>query len=243
MTMEKLMTEFAQVEQELAELTSQLHQSFKVLDDLAQVQRQFEELARTHQKFRDSIDKNNAALADLSHFQKQLQQASDDRLEQLETKFQSRWEELSRQVLQMQTAVTNGDRALRTDLSQQLSMLKIEAETRSTDSLEAVQRQSEVMRLTMAETETRLAAQLKTSVEQVSQTSASATYVDKLEVSLRNTRSSLRNTENQLRTMRNWLLVVTTGMIAALGLSLPPVLLGQRPAPSLPVLDRTPFPR
>lgn len=245
------MTEFVRVEQELAELTGKLQQSFKVLDDLAQVQQQFEALAQTHQKFQAAIDQSHTVLADLSRF-KPNQDAQADRLNELEANLQTQAGEAADHISQLQAALgnpltdLNGNRTtvaeqfrvLGAELTQKIAALKTQMDSQFAATLQATQRQRDATQLSIEATEGKVVDQLNAALEQVNQASASASYVEKLEVALRNTRSTLRETENRVGMMRNWLLVLTLGTIVALGLSIPATFLNPRPA-SLPAVGRS----
>lgn len=223
------MTDFAHVEQELAELRNQLKQSFRVLDGLAQVQQQFAELAQTHEKFKHYIDKNYAALDDITQFQKNL----DQRIQELEARLLSNWKEAQSQLSRTQTEVGTIDRSIRSELAEQVDSLNSQLETRLAAISQISEHQQTALKLAVEDIEQRLTAELKESVERVNLATASSTYVEKLDAQLRNTRSSIRSMEKQARTTRVWL-AVTTILFALLALGLPASGLFSQPSTSSP---------
>jgi len=209
--------EFAPIEQELADLTSQLQQSFQVLDGLAHVQRQFEELAQTHQRFKESIDKNNAGLVTINQFQQNF----DRRLADLENTVKSRSQDVVKQLSQVQTELSTADRALHKDLSQQISQCKQEMEEQFSAISQLSEQQRDVIRSSVRELEARLMNELSNVTERVNQSGISSTYVEKLETALRNTRTTLRTVEKQLSSVYTWLAIVTFVVIVLLALQVP----------------------
>jgi DNA repair exonuclease SbcCD ATPase subunit len=210
------MTNFAHVEQELAELRNQLKQSFRVLDGLAQVQQQFAELAQTHEKFKHYIDKNYAALDNIS----QSQKTSEKRLQELEARFQTDWKAAQSQLAQIQEELSTIDRTLKGELTEQVETLNNKIEARLAALSQISEHQQTAMKLAVEDIEQRLTTELKASMEQINLATASSTYVEKLDAQLRNTRSSIRAIEKQARTTRAWL-AVTTILFALLALGLP----------------------
>ncbi|NJL22205.1 MAG: hypothetical protein HC895_17515 [Leptolyngbyaceae cyanobacterium SM1_3_5] len=110
------MIEVTRVEQELADLERQLQQSFRVFDELVQVQQQFAALAQTHRRFEESIDRHNATLA-------KLQPQLDGRLETIETK-------LRNELMPLQAEQKTLDRRL-SEIEQHIQALRQELEQRS----------------------------------------------------------------------------------------------------------------
>jgi uncharacterized phage infection (PIP) family protein YhgE len=209
--------EFAPIEQELADLTSQLQQSFQVLDGLAQVQRQFEELAQTHQRFKEAIDKSNAGLATTNQFQQNF----DRRLAELETSVKSRSQDTLKRVSQVQTEFSTADRALQQELSQQINQCKQEMEEQFSAISQLSEQHRDAVRSNTRELEARFMHELNTVTERVNQSGISSTYVEKLETALRNTRTALRTVEKQLSGIYTWLAIVTFVLIVLLALEIP----------------------
>jgi len=209
--------EFAPIEQELVDLTSQLQQSFQVLDGLAQVQRQFEELAQTHQRFKEAIDKSNAGLATTNQFQQNF----DRRLTELETSIKSKSQDALERFSQVQTELSTVDRALHQELSQQINQCKQEIEEQFSAISQLSEQHRDATHNRTRELEARLMHELNTVTERVNQSGISSTYVDKLETALRSTRTALRTVEKQLSAVYTWLAIVTFILIVLLAIEVP----------------------
>ena len=229
------MTDLAQVERELAELANQLKQSFKVLDGLAQVQLQFEELSQTHQKLKDYLDQNGSSGGNIT----QLKQALDDRLRELEVGIQSGWADINRQIASAQSDLTLADRNLNTELrtyrqeiDQRLDLMSQEWEE-----------QREALQVPIEDFEARLRSEMKAAMNWVTQSGVNSGQVEMLDGQVRGNRASIQNLEKQLRTMRNWL-VFTVILIVMLALGLPLMLFVGKPNDSnsnrVPALPRSP---
>lgn len=207
------MIEVTRVEQELADLERQLQQSFRVFDELVQVQQQFAALAQTHRRFEESIDRHNATLATL---QPQL----DGRLEAIETK-------LRNELTPLQAEQKTLDRRL-AEIEQHIQALKQELEQRSIATNSVHERQQDAIETALHEMESRLQSELDRQVESIKPPAIPPTYIEKLDLALRNTRSNLRAVEKQISSLQVWLALVSFGALVALGLSLTPTLFSTR---------------
>lgn len=83
--MNNYLHELKHVEQELAELQSHLDQSFGVLDGLAKVQTQFEDLAQTYQELKQNMDEVKAVKGDITTVKESFQAS----LYEIEVKFKN----------------------------------------------------------------------------------------------------------------------------------------------------------
>jgi len=220
MVMEKPMTDLAYVERELASLTNQLKQSFEVLDDLAQVQTQFNDLARTHQKFKDVIDSQGSALDTMA----QLQKIIDQRFGDLETQLDSYKKELRGQLLDVQAEIGVGDRTLKTELMQQINGLKRDLDERMMDAAQEWERQRDAVKAPLEEFENRLRSEIKAAVNWVNQSGVNVGQVEMLDTQIRANRNTIQTLEKQMRQLQNWL-VFSIVLIVILALGLPITLL------------------
>lgn len=207
------MIEVTRVEQELVDLERQLQQSFRVFDELVQVQQQFAALAQTHRRFEESIDRHNTTLA-------QLQPHFDRRAESIEAKLQS-------ELTPLQTEQKTLDRRLN-EIEQQIQILRQEIEQRSHAVSKAHERHQDAIASAMHELEIRLQSELERQVESIKPPAIPPTYIEKLDLALRNTRSSLRAVEKQISSLHIWLALVSFGTLVAIGLALTPNLLRTR---------------
>jgi hypothetical protein len=214
--MENPMTDLAVVEQELTELTSQLKQSFQVLDGLAQIQRQFEELAQTHQRYQEYLDSSHATQTDIT----QLQKTIDRRLLELEINTRSKWEEMRSQTAQMQSDLSAADRTLTNDLTQQVNSLRRDFEERFSGLVQDVQRQRDFRQAPLDELENKLMAELRATVNRIKQTSVTTNQLETIDTQMRALRSAQQMTEKRLRMMQNWL-VSAILLIVLLAVGLP----------------------
>jgi DNA repair exonuclease SbcCD ATPase subunit len=214
MVMEKPMTDLALVERELAELASQLKQSFRVLDELGEVQLRFEELSQTHVKFKEFVEKNNNALTDLT----QLQKIVDQRFLEIEAVLKTRWDEIRNQLARTHGELSTADRNLSVELMQQLNTLKREVDDRLMLITREWERQRDEMQAPLEEFEARLMTELKAALNRMNQSGFNTTHIEKLDAQVLNTRSSLRTVEKQMKGMRTWLVLTTLLAVLAFGL-------------------------
>lgn len=123
--------ELVSVEQELVDLRHHLKQSFAVLEDLAQVQTQFESLAQTYQQLKAQINATEATLGDFGQLREQL----DQRLQQLEMGTEARWQTLQHDVATLQTNLqevqqaADHERQAQATLSERLAHLETTMES------------------------------------------------------------------------------------------------------------------
>lgn len=207
------MIEVTRVEQELADLERQLQQSFRVFDELVQIQQQFAALAQTHRRFEESIDRHNVALA-------KLQPQLDSRLEAIEAKLHS-------ELTPLQAEQKDFDRHL-SEIEQYIQALRQELEQRSHATLEAHERQQNAIGAALHDLEIRLQSELDRQLESIKPPAIPPTYIEKLDVALRNTRSNLRTVEKQIGSLQVWLTLVSFGALVALAMSFTPGLFGTR---------------
>ncbi|NJL22206.1 MAG: hypothetical protein HC895_17520 [Leptolyngbyaceae cyanobacterium SM1_3_5] len=78
------------------------------------------------------------------------------------------------------------------------------------------------------EMEGRLQSELEQQVESIKPPAVPPAYVEKLDLALRNTRSTLRTVEKQIGSLQVWLALVSFGALVAIGLALTPNLFGVR---------------
>jgi chromosome segregation ATPase len=96
------MNELGHVEQELAKLQSHLEKSFGILDSLAEIQSNFEELGQTYRQLQDYADKTQTNLEQTERIANRFEQRCID----LETLMESRLSELRSQMESVRQELT-----------------------------------------------------------------------------------------------------------------------------------------
>lgn len=230
--MTKYLNELEHVEQELEELRNHLEQSFGVLEGLAKVQTQFEDLAQTYQQFKEHLDEVKATRSSTE----QLQATFNHRFAELEKVIESRLVEVKSEVFNIQNELGNADVSLSAELTKQLGNLKAEVEERLTVFQQEWVSYKKASQTTLNELEVRLKTELQAYMNQLSEAQLNDQYLEKqqrLEHQLRAAASCLddvqqqvdkverhlRNVERQMHVMSRWIVVAVLTTVLALGLA------------------------
>ncbi len=179
--MVKNMNELGHVEQELAELRSQMEKSFETVDGLARIQEQFEGLAQTYGELKEYIDRAQAILENATGIEERFEQ----RFQELETSLNARWEQTHAQLSDIPTDIRQDleERVGQNigDLKRELDAKKQELDEKMASILQESSIQGEAIQAPMKEFEV---------------------VVDQLENRTHIARLALRNMEQQVRTLR-----------------------------------------
>ena len=179
--MVKNMNELGHVEQELAELRSQMETSFETVNGLARIQEQFEGLARTYGELKEYIDRAQAILENATGIEERFEQ----RFKELETSLNARWEQTHAQLSDIPTDIRQDleERVGQNigDLKQELDAKKQELDAKMASILQESSIQGEAIQAPIKEFEV---------------------VVDQLENRTHIARLALRNMEQQVRTLR-----------------------------------------
>lgn len=215
--MTKSLYDIDYIEQELAELRNHLTQTFKIVDNLAKIQTQFEEFGQKYQQI-DPVA-NREEIAELkSHF--------NARCAQLEKLIESKWIEIKKEIFNIQNQLGNPDLNINAEVSKQVSELKKEVE----ENLKAFQASFDTI-------ENKLRTEIQTSIDQISGSGFNQQNLEKqesLEQQLQTAKSFLkdlerqvqkldrqqRNLEKQLRVMSKWVVVAVITTVISISLAL-----------------------
>lgn len=216
--MPKSLYDIDYIEQELAELRNQLNQTFKVVDNLAKIQTQFEDFGQRYQQL--DVIANREEIAELkSHF--------NARCAQIEKLIESKWIEIKKEIFNFKNELSNTDLNISAEVIKQVNELKEEVED------------LKVFQAPLNEIEDKLRTELQTSIDQLSaagfnnqnlekqesleyQLQTAKSFLKDLERQVQKLERQLRNLEKQLRVMSKWVIiaVVTTVISLTLALSL-----------------------
>jgi chromosome segregation ATPase len=224
--MGKYLNELEHVEQELAELRNHFEQSFAVLDGLAKVQGQFEDLAQTYQKLKQHLEEVKASRGDIA----QVQATFNHRFAELEKVIESRWGEVKSELFNVHNELGNADGKVNAEIAAQVSDLKAEGEKRLTVFLEEWASYKQAIQASLDDIEAGLRTQMQAYMNQLSQAGFNDEHFEKqerLEHQLRLALSfiedmerKLRNVERQMRVMNKWVVIAVLTTALALGLAL-----------------------
>lgn len=209
------MTDLEHVERELTRMLNQFKQSSRVMDGLVQIQGQFEDLALTYHKLRESVNETNKALETVNR----LQLSFDQQIKHIESELETGQRDLRHDVAQVQEDARIA-RSISKELAQKLEAIRQEIEDRFAAASEEWADQRDAVQIPMEEFEARLMAELKATVNRLNQSglnsAVQAEKVEKLDTQLRGTRSSLRTVEKQMRVIRTWLFLTVFISLVAL---------------------------
>lgn len=228
--MAKYLNELEHVEQELEKLRNHFGQSFGVLEGLAKVQAQFEDLAQTYQKLKEHLDEVKANRGDIA----QVAATFNHRFAELEKVIESRWGEVKSELLNVNNELGDAERKLSAELAKQVGDL-------NTVFLKEWASYKEAIQVRLDELEARLRTELQVSMNQLSeaelndqhlekqeklehQVSLAGSWLDDVQQQVNNVERQLRNVEQQMRMMSRWLVVAVLTTVVALGLVLAVVL-------------------
>jgi DNA repair exonuclease SbcCD ATPase subunit len=218
--MEKNLNELEYIEQELKDLRNHLQRSFAVLEALAKIPAQFEELGLSNKQLKQNLDEVKANRAEITQFEAKVNQ----RLAELETAINSKSTQIKGEVVRLRDELGTADIHLsnyNAELAKQVSEIReevakrIKSFWREWTSDEATQTSlNEII-------DAKLTAELEAFVQQLGEAGFSTQYFEKqemLETELRLTQSSLQDVERQLQMMRNFTTVTALVVAITLGL-------------------------
>ncbi len=113
------MRELENIEQELADLRSRFKQALEVLEGLAEVQAQFQDLSQTHLKLKEYVEIAAATLAEVDQAQSRMNQ----HFLELEKGVDARGDKFRQELLEVRNELENADRNLSEKLARQMSYL------------------------------------------------------------------------------------------------------------------------
>ena len=215
MTVGKSMNELEQVEQELGELRQQLEQAFGVLDALAQVQAEFEDLAKTHQTLKIYADESKINNKSFGQFQEKV----NERLIAMERMLEASQQELRGEFINAQGELSNASRNLRTELAQQMGQLKREIDKQFLAFQQEWTGPRDEMQAYVDEFESRVRTELRAVINRIEQSGFTPDHldrIDKLSTQVQGLRTSLRNTDDRTRGAQGWAVAALVTAILAL---------------------------
>lgn len=219
--MEKNLNELDYVEQELGQLKSRLQQTFAILDALAKIPSQFEELGQNYQQLKQELDEVKANRA---AFNQQVETEITGRLAKLETDMESQWKEFKARIVHLQDELGAADIHLsnyNAELAKQVSEIREEV-TKRLNNFWQEWASNEIAQTSLTKIiNTRLNTGIEAFIQQLSEAGFNPQSFEKqemLETELRLTQSSLQDTDRQLQMIRNFTTV--TGITVAITLAL-----------------------
>ena len=218
--MEKNLNELEYIEQELEDLRNHLQRSFAVLEALAKIPAQFEELGQSNNQLKQSLDEVKVNRAEITRFEAKVNQ----RLAELETAINSKSTQIKGEIVRLRDEFGTADIHLsnyNAELAKQVSEIREEVAKR----LKSFWREwtsDEATQTSLNEIiDAKLTAELEAFVQQLGEAGFSTQYFEKqemLETELRLTQSSLQDVERQLQMMRNFTTVTALVVAITLGL-------------------------
>ncbi|HEY9783054.1 MAG TPA: hypothetical protein V6D09_23300 [Leptolyngbyaceae cyanobacterium] len=218
--MEKNLNELEYIEQELEDLRNHLQRSFAVLEALAKIPAQFEELGQSNNQLKQSLDEVKVNRAEITRFEAKVNQ----RLAELETAINSKSTQFKGEIVRLRDEFGTADIHLsnyNAELAKQVSEIREEVAKR----LKSFWREwtsDEATQTSLNEIiDAKLTAELEAFVQQLGEAGFSPEYFEKqemLETELRLTQSSLQDVERQLQMMRNFTTVTALVVAITLGL-------------------------
>lgn len=218
--MEKNLNELEYIEQELEDLRNHLQRSFAVLEALAKIPAQFEELGQSNNQLKQNLDEVKVNRAEITRFESKVNQ----RLAELETAINSKSTQIKGEIVRLRDEFGTADIHLsnyNAELAKQVSEIREEVAKR----LKSFWREwtsDEATQTSLNEIiDAKLTAELEAFVQQLGEAGFSTQYFEKqemLETELRLTQSSLQDVERQLQMMRNFTTVTALVVAITLGL-------------------------
>ena len=218
--MEKNLNELEYIEQELEDLRNHLQRSFAVLEALAKIPAQFEELGLSNNQLKQNLDEVKVNRAEITRFEAKVNQ----RLAELETAINSKSTQFKGEIVRLRDEFGTADIHLsnyNAELAKQVSEIREEVAKR----LKSFWREwtsDEATQTSLNEIiDAKLTAELEAFVQQLGEAGFSTQYFEKqemLETELRLTQSSLQDVERQLQMMRNFTTVTALVVAITLGL-------------------------
>lgn len=218
--MEKNLNELEYVEQELADLRNHLQRLFTVLETLAKIPAEFEELGDTHKQLKENLNQVKDNQEKLTNFKASVNQ----RLAELETVTNSKAIEFNAQLARLQDELSSAD-ILLSNYNAQLAKQVSEIREDVTNRLSGFWQEWTTNRATQSFLseiiDAKLNTELEAFVQHLSDAGFNAQHFERqetLETELRLTQSSLQEVERQLQLVRNFTTI--TGVTVAITLSL-----------------------
>ena len=218
--MEKNLNELEYIEQELKDLRNHLQRSFAILEALAKIPAQFEELGQSNNQLKQNLDEVKVNRAEITRFESKVNQ----RLAELETAINSKSTQFKGEIVRLRDEFGTADIHLsnyNAELAKQVSEIREEVAKR----LKSFWREwtsDEATQTSLNEIiDAKLTAELEAFVQQLGEAGFSTQYFEKqemLETELRLTQSSLQDVERQLQMMRNFTTVTALVVAITLGL-------------------------
>ena len=218
--MEKNLNELEYIEQELKDLRNHLQRSFAVLEALAKIPAQFEELGQSNNQLKQNLDEVKVNRAEITRFESKVNQ----RLAELETAINSKSTQIKGEIVRLRDEFGTADIHLsnyNAELAKQVSEIREEVAKR----LKSFWREwtsDEATQTSLNEIiDAKLTAELEAFVQQLGEAGFNPQYFEKqemLETELRLTQSSLQDVERQLQMMRNFTTVTALVVAITLGL-------------------------
>ena len=218
--MEKNLNELEYIEQELEDLRNHLQRSFAVLEALAKIPAQFEELGQSNNQLKQNLDEVKVNRAEITRFESKVNQ----RLAELETAINSKSTQIKGEIVRLRDEFGTADIHLsnyNAELAKQVSEIREEVAKR----LKSFWREwtsDEATQTSLNEIiDAKLTAELEAFVQQLGEAGFNPQYFEKqemLETELRLTQSSLQDVERQLQMMRNFTTVTALVVAITLGL-------------------------
>ena len=218
--MEKNLNELEYIEQELEDLRNHLQRSFAVLEALAKIPAQFEELGQSNNQLKQNLDEVKVNRAEITRFEAKVNQ----RLAELETAINSKSTQFKGEIVRLRDEFGTADIHLsnyNAELAKQVSEIREEVAKR----LKSFWREwtsDEATQTSLNEIiDAKLTAELEAFVQQLGEAGFNPQYFEKqemLETELRLTQSSLQDVERQLQMMRNFTTVTALVVAITLGL-------------------------
>lgn len=219
--MENNLNDLDYVEQELGQLRSRLQQTFAILDALAKIPSQFEELGQNYQQLKQDLDEVKANRA---AFNQRAETEITGRLAKLETDMESQWTEFKARIVHLQDELGAADIHLsnyNAELAKQVSEIREEV-TKRLDNFWQEWARNEIAQTSLTKIiNNRLNTGIEAFIQQLSEAGFNPQNFEKqetLETELRLTQSSLQETNRQLHMIRNFTTV--TGITVAITLAL-----------------------
>ncbi len=214
--MEKNLNELEYIEQELADLRNHLRQLFTVLEALAKIPPQFEELGHTYKHLKE-VKANREELTEFKVFVNQC-------LAEIETVINSKTRKLKDDLAHLQDELGRADIHLsnyNAQLAKQVSEIREEVALRLSGFWQEWTTNEATQSFLNKIIDAKLNIELEAFVQQLEEAGFNAQHFEKqemLETQLRLTQSNLQEVERQLQLVRNFTTV--TGVTVAITLSL-----------------------
>lgn len=218
--MEKNLNELEYVEQELADLRNHLQRLFTVLETLAKIPAEFEELGHTYKHLQENLYEVKDNHEKLTKFKVSVNQ----RLAELETVINSKAIEFKAELAHLQDELSSADIHLsnyNAQLAKQVSEIREDVTKRLSGFWQEWTTDRATQSFLNEIIDAKLNAELEVFVQQLGDAGFNAQHFEKqeiLETQLRLTQSSLQEVERQLQLVRNFTTV--TGVTVAITLSL-----------------------